>query len=101
MIIPQSVIDLMWEYDPMVLAVSTELPDAVMERVMARGPWNDMRWLLDTAGRDKLRDFLERRGIRTLPPRELRFWCWITGFPESQTADWVKLARIREAAWRR
>jgi hypothetical protein len=100
MAIPKSVIALMWEYDPAALAALTDLPDAVIERVMERGRWAEMRWLLDAAGRERLSMFLQRRGGRTLPPRELRFWCWVTRVSEPQATAWVQQARQREALWR-
>ncbi len=98
--IPQSVLDLMWEFDPAGLAALTELPDALIERVMARGRWEDMRWLLAAADRERLRSYLERRGARVLPPRELRFWLFIARVPEPQATAWVSSAREREAAWK-
>ena len=97
---PHNVLELMWEYDQNALACSPELPDAVIERVMARGSWDAMRWLLEAVGRDRLGAFLERRGARVLPPRELRFWCWATGVGEPRATDWVRCAREREVAWR-
>ncbi len=100
MILPQAVLDLMWEYDTAALTEATHLPDALIGRVMARGRWEDMRWLLDTAGRERLRIFLESRGARTLGPREIRFWSFITGVPEQQAAEWANTARRREGAWR-
>ena len=98
--LPAAVLDLMWEYDLTSLARSAELPDAVIGRVMERGSLETMRWLLEVAGRDRLRAFLERRGARSLPPRELRFWCWTVGIPEPRATDWVRQAQGRQAAWR-
>jgi hypothetical protein len=100
MTIPQSILDLMWEYDSAALAALPDLPDSLIERVMARGRWQDMRWLLDTAGRETLRRFLESRGARSLEPREIRFWSWISGVPEEKADEWTREARKREAAWR-
>jgi hypothetical protein len=100
MMIPQSVLDLMWEYDVAALGAAADYPDALIGRVMARGRWQDMLWLLDTVGRERLRSFMEGRGTRSLEPREIRFWAWITGVPEEQAAEWARRARQREAAWR-
>jgi hypothetical protein len=98
--LPPAVLDLMWEYDLSSLGRSTEPPDAVIGRVMERGSLEAMRWLLEAVGRDRLSAFLARRGARSLPPRELRFWCWTVGIPEPRATEWVRQAQGREAAWR-
>lgn len=100
MMLPQSVLDLMWEYDVAALKAAADFPDALIGRVMARGRWQDMLWLLHAVGRERLRNFMESHGARSLEPREIRFWSWITGVPEEQASGWVRGARQREAAWR-
>lgn len=90
----------MWEYDTAALAALPAPPNALIGRVMARGQWQDMLWLVDTVGRERLRSFMEGRGARSLEPREIRFWSWISGVPEPQAAEWARKARQREAAWR-
>lgn len=100
MVIPDRVRELMWEYDPDALDALHELPDVVIERLMERGGVADMRWLIHTVGAHRLRRFLEARGRRVLPPRELRFWCWATRVDEDSADAWVERARTREASWR-
>jgi hypothetical protein len=100
MVIPDEIRDLLWEYDLEGLDSDANLEDAVIERVMQRGRWNQMRWLLRHMGRQRLRLFLEDRGHRRLPPRELRFWALLSGVPEETRNDWVHLARTREREWR-
>jgi hypothetical protein len=72
----------------------------VIERVMTRGLWEDMRWLLATFGRERLREFLTRRGRRVLPPRELRFWGTVCGIAPADLDRWVGGARQRRGSWR-
>ncbi|NOZ78465.1 MAG: hypothetical protein GXP48_04650 [Acidobacteria bacterium] len=100
MVIPDFVLSLMWEYDMESLSAVDQVPDAVIERVMARGGIGEMRWLLDAVPVERLRTYLKTRGMRALPPRELRFWSWITGIPEPEASGWVQMARKREALWR-
>ena len=71
-----------------------------MERVMARGRWEEMCWLLAHFDRERLRSFLALRGLRRLPPRELRFWGVICGVPSEELDRWVAAARERERSWR-
>ena len=97
---PAAVERLLWEYDLEALRAEPELPEIVIERVMARGGWEPMRWLLSTCSPERRRLFLEERGRRVLPPRELNFWAFASSVPEDRTAEWVSEARKREAAWR-
>jgi hypothetical protein len=96
---PKYVQDLLWEYDLEDPQVSDRLDRVVVERVMERGGWASMRWLLEAYQRSELREFLEKRGRRVLPPRELRFWSWATGVPDPVAASWVREARERAEKW--
>ena len=67
---------LFWDGDPEQLVTG----DYVLERVMTRGDWAAMRWLIATTTVEQRADFLQRRGDR-LPPRERAFWCLVSGLP--------------------
>ena len=97
---PATVERLLWEYDLEALRAAPELPEIVIERVMARGGWAPMRWLLKMTSAERRRRFLEERGRKVLPPRELNFWAFASSVPEERTSEWVREARMREAAWR-
>ncbi len=90
----------MWEYDGAGLEDAAELPDAVLERVMARGGISQMRWLLRAVERRRLAGYLEKRGRRALAPRELRFWCRMAGIEKDVADAWVDAARAHERSWR-
>jgi hypothetical protein len=96
---PKHVLDLLWEYDLEDPQVLDRLGRIVVERVMERGGWESMRWLLRVCQKSELREFLEHRGRRVLPPRELRFWSWATGVPEPIAKSWVLQARERAEKW--
>ena len=98
--IPASVERLLWEYDLEALRAEDELLEVVIERVMARGGLEPMRWLLKSTSPERRRRFLEERGRKVLAPRELNFWAFFSSVPEERTAEWVREARKREAAWR-
>lgn len=100
MVVPNSVRLLLHDY-----ALPSRLDAAVwerliVERVMERGNWEAMRWLLAQFGRARLSQYLRERGHRVLPPRELRFWSLVTGIPNSVADQWVRRARDRVRAWR-
>ena len=98
--IPEAVRTLLWEYALDEVPSSEKWRLAIIERVMQRGCWDDMLWLLRAFDRERLRVFLERRGRRALAPRELRFWATICGVPEDEQDTWVLESRARERAWR-
>lgn len=98
--LPEPVERLLWEYDLEALEEEAELPQIVIERVMARGGMEPMRWLMNATSPERRRRFLEERGRKVLAPRELNFWALFSSVPEERTAEWVRDARKREAAWR-
>ena len=97
--IPVGVRALMWEYSVDEAPSGKGWEKAIIERVMERGCWNDMLWLLRVFDRSRLRGFLDKRGRRVLAPRELRFWARICDVPERDQDAWVREARERERAW--
>lgn len=98
--IPQTIKKLLWEYDLDEIAGATDMPDSVIERVMVAGGWAEMRWLIHEAGIDRLRSYLDARGARVLPAREIAFWGLACSFPDALVREWVSAARERQAAWR-
>lgn len=98
--IPSTVRSLLWEYSPESEPSDPRWKSAVIERVMQRGRWDDMLWLLRAFDTGQLRSYLERRGRRVLEPRELRFWARICGVPQDEQDAWVREARRKERAWR-
>jgi hypothetical protein len=98
--IPAAVRTLLWEYSLEEIPSGDRWQSAIIERVMQRGCWDDMLWLLRAFDRERLRVFLERRGRRALAPRELRFWATVCGVPIDDQDTWVIESRARERAWR-
>jgi hypothetical protein len=97
--LPSHIQELLWEYDLEDPQGPERLERAIVERVMERGGWDSMRWLLGAFPRSELRGFLDRRGRRVLPPRELRFWSWVTGVADPVADSWVREARERTERW--
>lgn len=100
MILPDSVRLLLREYATPPRLAGPAWERVVVERVMERGSWEDMRWLLAEFGRLRLAQYLRERGFRVLPPRELRFWSLVCGIPAFLADEWVRSARDRVRAWR-
>jgi hypothetical protein len=82
-VIPAELTWLFWDVDPGAIDLARDR-DYVLERVMTRGDWRAMRWLVATYPPPDLATFLRARGDR-LPPRERAFWCLIADVPCAQT----------------
>lgn len=94
--LPESIRQLLWEYDLDADASGESWRDAAVEKVMQRGTWEQMLWLVRSFDRSTLVEFLERRGRRVLSPRPLRFWATMMHIPAETTEEWIAGARVRE-----
>lgn len=77
--IPAELAWLFWDVAPEAIDLVRDR-DYVIERIMARGDLQAMRWLARHVDRDALADFLRRKGHR-LAPRERAFWSLIARVP--------------------
>jgi hypothetical protein len=98
--LPLSVRKLLHDFDMPADPFGEVWERAIIGRVMERGTWVDMRWLLASFGRERLAGFLAERGHKTLAPRELRFWSTVCHAPECQADRWVAAAIAGQRAWR-
>ena len=98
--IPGDIQRLMWEYDIDDFDSWAELPVAVLDRVMARGGWAEMQWLIRDVGVERMRSYLDRRGARVLPPREVAFWGLACSVPDELVNEWLVRSRERQSEWR-
>lgn len=99
MIVPDSVRLLLHDYMVPAVLDGAVWDRAIMERVMERGGWDDIRWLMAEFGPARVADYLRARGHRVLAPQELRFWAWFGGIPAPLADTWVQAARERVRAW--
>jgi len=74
---------LFWDVEPEDIDLDKHR-DYVVERIMARGNWEAMRWLVRHVERETLADFLRRKGHR-LAPRERAVWSLIADVPYEAT----------------
>ncbi|HEY4180402.1 MAG TPA: hypothetical protein VGM90_26345 [Kofleriaceae bacterium] len=70
---PAPVERLFWDVDPASLDLQEHVA-YVMERVMVRGTWAAMKWLLAAYPAVTIRKFLESSRGRALPPEVIAFW---------------------------
>lgn len=98
MCVPESLFGFFWESEPETIHIIRH-GDFVMGRIMERGNWEAMRWLLETYSKKQLAAFLEKRGRRILPPRELNYWSLITGIAKEKRTDWVRKSMENKSVW--
>jgi hypothetical protein len=78
-VIPAELAWLFWDVDPTTIDLALHR-DYVIERVMSRGDWFAMRWLVANVEPAELAAFLRQHGHR-LSPRDRAFWCLIAEVP--------------------
>ena len=90
--LPESLFPLFWEYDPMKIDL-VKHAGLIIGRIMERGSWASMLWLQKTYSGGQLVSFLEQRGHRMLPPRELNYWALVIGVDTVKRGKWLKNVR--------
>jgi hypothetical protein len=90
---------LFWEFNVRGIDI-VQHADTIMGRIMERGNWQAMRWLRTAYPTDRIVSYLERRGKKVLPPREVNYWAFVSGVPEDKRVAWIREARRRLHAWR-
>ena len=98
-LLPAFLHTLFWEFNVRDIDI-VQHADTIMARIMGRGNWQAMRWLRRTYRTDQVVSYLERRGKKMLPPREVNYWAFVSGVPEDKRVAWVREARRRLHAWR-
>jgi len=87
-----------WDHDPGTLDVQQHA-FFVMERLMERGSWAAMQWLLDSFSGQQRYSFLEARGKRVLSPKSLNYWAIMSDIPEPVRRQWLIEANARSDTW--
>ena len=86
--LPASVSQLFWEYEAGAVSWDAHR-DFIVERVLARGDWDALRWIRARAGDEVLRDILTGTRGRSLSRAQLRFWQLLLDLPEEQVTAWL------------
>lgn len=97
--IPEFLHSLLWDYDIDSIDIKIHA-FLIIARIMERGTWETMQWLRKTYSNEELREFIEKKGVRLLPPRELNYWAFICGIPDAQRQNIVDDAAKIHAQWR-
>lgn len=87
--LPEFLRPLFWDYPFGRLRWETDR-DLVIGRVLSRGDWRSVRWLMERAGKDGLREWIVRRKGRGLDARRLRFWELVLDLPKREVDMWIQ-----------
>lgn len=85
--IPASTRWLFPEYDFDRMTAEEFFP-VIVERILNRGSWAEIRWLLERYDRTRIAGWIERHGYRRLDKRALHYWCWMLGIREVRKPPW-------------
>lgn len=80
--IPETALPFFQEYDFERLDPERDR-DLVIERLLAHGNRDEVRWLLGHYGQASVRHWLADCGVRRLPRRRYRLWCVLLDVAES------------------
>jgi hypothetical protein len=80
--IPESTLPFFQEYDFERLDPQRDSA-LVIERLLAYGNRDEVRWLLQTYGQARVQGWLSESGSRRLPRRRYRMWCVLLNVAET------------------
>jgi len=84
------------EYDFETIQVDTH-QGVIIERILERGSWEQVRWLFTTYGEERVTDWVQQHGFRLLSKRSFAFWRLVLGITHFQAPDWAHQAKAGEA----
>jgi hypothetical protein len=69
----------------------------IIERVLERGTWEQLRWLFATYGEDRVAEWVRQHGFRLLSKRSFALWRLALGIADYVAPEWAVEARSMEA----
>lgn len=81
--IPISAYPFFQEYDPASLDANRHTA-LIIERILAYGNRAEVRWLIETYTRERVREWVAQSGQQRLSWRRYHLWCMVFGLPEPQ-----------------
>ena len=80
------------EYDWTTLDVERH-SGVIIERLLERGTWQQLRWLFATYGEARVAEWVRRHGFRLLSRRSFALWRRALGVDDFSATDWAREAR--------
>ena len=69
----------------------------IVERVLERGTWEQVRWLFETYGEAGVAEWVRQHGFRLLSRRSFALWRLALGVTDYVAPDWAVEARRMDA----
>ena len=73
-----------------------EYAGVVIERILERGSWAEIRWALERYGRRGVAKWVRQHGYRRLDRRAFEYWRWMLGIKRYKMPPWEAQGRSRE-----
>ncbi|MBN1905643.1 MAG: hypothetical protein JW927_11145 [Deltaproteobacteria bacterium] len=96
--IPIQIFNLFWEYAPESIDIDAHR-DLIIARITERGSWDSMKWLLQTYSKEQILSFLNKKGIQTLPLRELNYWLLMMGISSEERDQIINKTSESNHVW--
>lgn len=84
------------EYDFETMNLETH-QGVIIERILERGTWEQLRWLFTTYGEDEVAAWVRQHGFRLLSKRSFALWRLVLGVTDYQAPQWAVAAKKMEA----
>lgn len=65
----------------------------IIERILERGSWAELRWLFTRYGRQRVATWLRQHGFRRLSPCAFGYWRWVLGVKRYKAPPWATAAK--------
>ena len=69
----------------------------IIERVLERGSWEQVRWLFKTYGERVVTEWVQKHGFRLLSSRSFALWRLALGIGDFQAPEWAIAAKQGDA----
>ena len=71
----------------------------IIERVLERGSWEQLRWLFATYGEAAVADWVSKHGFRLLSKRSFALWRLALNVESYVAQDWAIAAKEQPESW--
>ena len=68
----------------------------IIERLLERGAWGQIRWLFETYGEERVAEWVRRHGFRLLSKRSFALWRLALDVTDYRAPDWAVEAKRME-----
>ena len=73
--------------------MAEQLRGVIIERILERGTWKQLRWLFCTYGEERVRGWVQRHGFRLLSSRSFALWRLVLGVKDFVAPEWAREAK--------